>query len=150
MKYFVGIKTLKMSPVKYYTMKNNVGASRMIAFKNINSAVDFKDYLAKYRSLYNHWPVIDASLKEQYVNTQGNTKHHSPGNIYKLLKVVGWEDVDVDELSHSSVDIIEVTSFNYDFQTNMMRMTAFDLPNSTSIEDFRQKLKFNLKSVDDT
>lgn len=148
MKYFVGIKTLKNSPVRYYTMKNKVGASRMIAFRNTDSAIEFKNYLAKYRAKFNHWPVIDASNNEQNINSSNFNKCHTVEYVENVLRVVGWEEKHLNDLHSSSVDIIEVTKFSYYFDTNLMKMTAYDFPNLKNIEDFRENLKFNLKSTD--
>ena len=145
MKYFVGIKTLKNIPIRYYTMKNNVGASRMMAFNNSDHALTFKEYLSNYRARFNKWPSIDATQSEDLVESCSLDYYEKVPKVDKLLRIVGWEEEHIKDISHS-VDIISITKFTFDYKSNIMRIIASDVSSPKNIKIYRDKLETHLKT----
>jgi len=147
MKYFVGIKTLKNVPIRYYTMKNDFGVCRMMAFKNSEHALRFKEYLSNYRALFKKWPSIDASVSDDVDESYCSLDYYNKvPKVDKLLRIIGWEEEHVKDISNS-VDIIDITKFTFDHESNVMRITALDISLPKNIEVFRKKLEFDLKNT---
>ena len=143
MKYLVGIKTLKTSPYKYFTMKNKSGVSRLIAFSERNTAEKFKDYISQYRFKYNVWPQLDATLSESYVHDSCSSKH-SLEKINRLLNVVETDEEYLIALSvQHNVDSIITNSFEYSYDdTSKIKMKGYDQSLIKDINLFRINLEY--------
>jgi len=116
MKYFVVTKPFVKSQCRYFTMKNKMGASRILAFDSKELATSFKKYAVYHRSAFGSWPVLDASNTDSVHLSSEKCKLTQL--VDKHVHVIGWEDVDF------SVPFITGTFFKFDEELNVhLRLT---------------------------
>lgn len=147
MKFLIGIKPLKTS-YKYFTMRNKVGASRIIAFNEYKTAQEFKNYLGDYRAKYNIWPQLDASSEPQTQGSINIDEYICPEQVENLIQDVDIVEIKDEDLlylsSQNNLDSIITKSFEYDINEDRVKMTAYE--NVSTLKDINM-IRINLEKL---
>ena len=108
----------KGTALRYLTMSNQRGQSRIMCFQHKKDALRCKEYVIGYKTAYGHWPSLDMSETTQQVKFS-EEKIESNDGIYQELYV---SEIDCKTIEyfcvHKKLSFLLCNSFDTSFEGN--------------------------------
>tara|TARA_B110000046_G_C12908181_1_gene361655 strand:+ start:191 stop:601 length:411 start_codon:yes stop_codon:yes gene_type:complete len=123
---------------RYFTIKNNNGAPRIVAFYERQNAMEFQNFLVTHRAFKGYWPVVDASgiyKKKSYIT---DTKV----NVANINKLISIEPLDENIYQHLNVNIALCHHFAFNLNNEAITFQATEyIHKKEHLDEYRERLE---------
>lgn len=139
MSYLISIKPFKSSRSRLFTIRNDFGSPRIVAFYQLDKAIEFKNYLVTHRAFRGYWPILDASgiCPPIYITLQ---KQHNVSQIDNMIHI---EQLDDSVYSKLNVNIAVCHHFSFNLHHDNVTFRAIEFNTKKErIEEFKERLEY--------
>lgn len=133
------MKLFKSSKSRLFTIRNDFGSPRVVAFNKLDKAIEFKNYLVTHRAFKGHWPVLDASgvCPPIFVIVQ---KQHNVAFIDEMIDI---ENMDESLYKNLNVNVALCHDFSFNLHNGKVVFRAYEFhTRKEHIDEFKERLEY--------
>lgn len=135
----------KKSRSSLLTVIDSSKVPRYVCFTNNRNALHCITYIAKFRSEYGYYPIMDFSKEDKRVEIKLklDSTRVKPSRVAKFFKIETYDEEQLDDLcAKNSINMFCIHSFSYYTKENNMELilSAQELNGKPDITKFKENL----------